>query len=138
VHRGDVPVRQRPGDRHRLPGRDQRRAFQRGLDQADGLLAQPGQVGQGLVPHRAAVAPGAAQVGRLVFAAAALLVGVAAANPGHVHRSRLPCHTPIISCYALEVIIISSFFWLHDEVGWILCCAGQGTEVLQGVTGTSA
>ena len=49
VHGGDVAVRQRPGDRHRLSGRDQGGAGQRCLDQADRLLRQPGQIRQGLV-----------------------------------------------------------------------------------------
>ena len=35
VHGGDVAVRQRPGDRHRLAGRDQLLAFQPGVDQVD-------------------------------------------------------------------------------------------------------
>jgi hypothetical protein len=50
VHGGDVAVRQRPGDRHRLPGRRQRGAGQRRLDRVDDLLGQAGQVRQRLVP----------------------------------------------------------------------------------------
>jgi hypothetical protein len=33
--------------------------------------------------------------------------------------------------------VISRFFWLQDGVGRILGWAGQGTEVLLGVTRTS-
>jgi len=57
----------------RPAGRDQRGALQRRLDRSDCLLAQPGQVRQGLVLHLAGVAVGVPQVGRLVLAVAALL-----------------------------------------------------------------
>ena len=69
MHGRDVPVRQRRGDRHRLPGRDQRRAFQRRLDCVDRLVRQPGQARQGLMPHLAALPVGAPQVRRLIVVA---------------------------------------------------------------------
>ena len=76
VHGGGVPVRQRPGDRHRLAGRDQLLALQPGVDQVDHVVRQRGQVGHGLVLDLAAIAVGAAQVRRGVVLAAALLVDV--------------------------------------------------------------
>ena len=94
VDGGDVPVRQRPQDRHRAGGGHQGGAFQRRLDRVDHGLWQPGQVRQRLVPHLAAVAVGAPQVPGLVVAPLSFLVGVAAADPGHVHRRRLSCHDP--------------------------------------------
>ena len=77
VHGGDVAVRQRPGDGDRLGGGDQLLALQPGVDQVDDVVRQRGQVGHGLVLDLAAVAVGAAQVGRGVVLAAALLVHVA-------------------------------------------------------------
>ena len=91
---GDVPVRQRPQDRRCLRGGDQRGAFQRRLDRVGHGFRQPGQVGQRLVLDPGAVAVGAPQVPGLVFVPLAFLVGVAAADPGHVHRRRLCCHDP--------------------------------------------
>ena len=38
----------------------------------------------------------------------------------------------------LRVSVISRFFWLQYGVGRTLGCSGQGTEVLEGVTGNSA
>jgi len=114
VHRGDVPVRQRPGDRHRLPGRHERGALQRRLDRLDRPPREPGQVRQRLVPDRAAVAVGAPQVRRLVVAAASLLVGVAAADPGHVHRRCLRCHDPVISVNSAGCSLNSRSSWLQD------------------------
>ena len=76
VHGGDVAVRQRPGDGDRVGGGDQLLAFQPGVDQVDDVAGQRGQVGHGLVLDLAAVAVGAAQVGRGVVLAAALLVHV--------------------------------------------------------------
>ena len=94
VDGGDVPVRQRPQDRHRAGGGHQGGAFQRRLDRVDHGLRQPGQVRQRLVADFAAVAVGAPQVPGLVVAPLSFLVGVAAADPGHVHRRRLSCHDP--------------------------------------------
>ena len=51
-------------------------AFQPGVDQVDDVARECGQVGDGLVLDLAAVAVGAAQVGRGVVLAAALLVDV--------------------------------------------------------------
>ena len=76
VRGGDVAVRQRPGDGDRVAGGDQLLAFQPGVDQVDDVAGQGGQVGHGLVLDLAAVAVGAAQVGRGVVLAAALLVDV--------------------------------------------------------------
>jgi len=76
VHRGDVPVRQRPGNGHRVPGGHELLAFEAGVDQVDDVIRQRGDVGDGLVLDLAAVAVGAAQVGRGVVPAAALLVDV--------------------------------------------------------------
>jgi len=40
VDRGDVAVRHRPGDRHRLPGRNQMLALQARVDQIDHMIRQ--------------------------------------------------------------------------------------------------
>jgi len=98
VHGGDVPVRQRPGDAdRRLAGRDQDLALQRGLDRVHDAVRHLRQVRQRLVPDCPAVAPGAAQQPRLVLALAALLVGVPALDPDHVHRGRLVHHGRIVT-----------------------------------------
>ena len=98
VHRGDVPVRQRPGDGdRRLAGRDEHLALQRGLDRVHDAVRQLGQVRQRLVPHCPAVAPGAAQQSRLVPALAALPVSVPALDPDHVHRCRMLHHERIVT-----------------------------------------
>ena len=70
--------------------------FGKVLVQIDRLVRQPGQAGQRLVPDLAAVAVGAPQVPRFVVVPLSLLVHVAAADPGHVHRRRLLAHTRII------------------------------------------
>jgi hypothetical protein len=74
VHGGGVAVRQRPGDGDRPIGGDQLLAFEAGVDQVDDVAGQRGEVGDGLVLDLAAVAVGAAQVGRGVVLAVALLV----------------------------------------------------------------
>ena len=76
VDGGGVAVRQGPGDGDRAGGGDELLAFEAGVDQVDDVAGQRGQVGDGLVLDRAAVAVGAAQVGRGVVLAAALLVHV--------------------------------------------------------------
>jgi hypothetical protein len=58
------------------PAGDELLSFEAGVDQIDDVLRQRGQVGDGLILDRAGVAVGAAQVGRGVVAAAALLVDV--------------------------------------------------------------
>ena len=73
---GDVAVRQGPGDGDRLGGGHQRGAFQARVDQVDDVIGQRGDVGDGLVLDLAGLPVGAAQVGRGVVLAAALLVDV--------------------------------------------------------------
>src|SRR5712691_13437 len=64
-------------------------------------------------PSFAAIPVGAPQVGGLVLAAPALLVGVAAADPGHVHRRRLTSHTPMISENESHRCHSPRFLWLR-------------------------
>jgi hypothetical protein len=97
MHGSDMAMRHRGADRHRLASGDQRRALQRRLDRIDCLLWQPGQIGQRLMLHLLAVAVGAPQVARLVLAPPALLVRVAAADPGHMHRCCLLAHIATIA-----------------------------------------
>src|SRR5580658_3358059 len=76
VDGGGVAVRQGPGDGDRGGGGDHLLAFEAGVDQVDDMVWEGGEVGDGLVLDLAAVAVGAAQVGRGVVLAAALLVHV--------------------------------------------------------------
>jgi hypothetical protein len=100
VDGGDVAVRQRPGDGDRVPGRDELLAFEAGVDQVDDVLRQRGEVGDGLVLDRAGVAVGAAQVGRGVVPAAALLVDVPGlADSDYVDFPASFRHSQIIAPY---------------------------------------
>src|SRR5271165_5623241 len=56
---GDIGRPAGPGDRHRLPGRNQGSALQGCL--VHGPLGQAGQVGQRLMPYPGSIAVGAAQ-----------------------------------------------------------------------------
>ena len=76
VDGGGVAVRQGPGDGDGAGGGDELLAFEAGVDQVDDVAGQRRQVGDGLVLDLAGVAVGAAQVGRGVVLAAALLVHV--------------------------------------------------------------
>ena len=97
VHGGGVAVRQRPGDGDRAGSGVQLLAF-RGVDQVDDVVRQRGQVGDGLVLDRAAVAEGAAQVRRGVVLAAALLVHVAGlGDSDYVNLPAAPRHSQIIT-----------------------------------------
>ena len=100
VHGGGVPVRHRAGDGDRAGGGNQLLAFEAGVDQVDDVVRQRGQVGDGLVLDRAAVAEGAAQVRRGVVLAAALLVHVAGlGDSDYVNFPRTPRHSQIITSY---------------------------------------
>ena len=93
-----MAVRQRPGDGDRPGGGDQLLAFQPGVDQVDDVVRQRGQVGHGLVLDLAAVAVGAAQVGRGVVLAAALLVHVPGlADSDYVNFPAVLRHSQIIA-----------------------------------------
>jgi hypothetical protein len=98
VHGGDVPVRQGPGDGDRVGGGDQLLALESGVDQVDDVAGQRGQAGHGLVLDRAGIAVGAAQVGRGVVLAAALLVDVPGlADSDYVDFPGVPRHNQIIT-----------------------------------------
>ena len=98
VHGGGVAMRQRAGDGDRAGGGDQLLALQPRVDQVDDVIRQRGQVGHGLVLDLAAVAEGAAQVGRGVILAAALLVHVAGlANSDYVDFPAVSGHSQIIT-----------------------------------------
>jgi hypothetical protein len=100
VHRGDVPVRQGPGDGDRLAGGHQLLALQPGVDQVDHMVRQRGQVGDGLVLDRAAVPVGAPQVRRGVVLAVALLVHVAGLRDSdYVNFTGVPRHTQTITVF---------------------------------------
>jgi len=105
VHGGDVPVRQRPGDAdRRLAGRDEQLAFQRGLDRVHDAVRHLRQVRQRLVADCPAVAPGVAQQPRLVGTLAALLVGMPALDPDHVHRGRLRHYAHIVAACSIGML----------------------------------
>ena len=97
VHRGDVAVRQRPGDGDRLPGRHQPLAFQGGLDHRDRLGRERRQVRQRLMPDLAALAVGPAHQHRLIHPLFAGLRRIAALVPGYVHRAAACRHTLILA-----------------------------------------
>ena len=104
VHGGDVAVRQRPGDGDRAGGGDQLLAFEPGVDQVDDVAGQRGQVGHGLVLDLAAVAVGAAQVGRGVVLAAALLVDVPGlADSDYVNFPAVSRHSQIIAVCLVQI-----------------------------------
>ena len=98
MHGGDVAVRHRPGDGDRAGGGNQLLAFQPGVDQVDDVVRQGGQVGHGLVLDLAAVAVGAAQVGRGVVLAASLLVQVPGlGDSDYVNLPAVSRHNQIIA-----------------------------------------
>ena len=77
--------------------------FRPGVDQVDDAVRQGGQVGHGLVLDRAAVAVGAAQVGRGVVPAAALLVHVPGlADSDYVDLPAVSRHSQIIAMYLAD------------------------------------
>ena len=82
------------------PGGNEDLALQRGLDRVHHAARHLRQVRERLVPDFPAVAVGAAQQPRLVFPLAALLVGVRALDPGHVHRRRLLHHERSLAAYS--------------------------------------
>ena len=94
VHGGDVPVRHRGGDRHRLPGRHQPLALQGRLDRIDRLGRQRRQVRQRLMPDLAAVAVGAAHQHRLIHPLLAGLRRIRPPVPGYMHRAAACRHNP--------------------------------------------
>jgi hypothetical protein len=116
VNSGDVPVRDRPGDRDRRrpAGQDERIVLQRGLDQVDHVAGQLRQVGEGLVADFAAVAVGAAQQPRLVLPPLFLPVGVQALNPGYMYRGRLLHHDRSVAGWSRELAAAR-----HDFPGYI-------------------
>ena len=94
VHRGDVPVRHRGGDRHRMPGRHQPLALQGSLDRIDRLPRQRRQVRQRLMPDLAAIAVGTADQHRLIHPLLTGLRHVRPPVPGYVHRTATCHHNP--------------------------------------------
>ena len=94
VHGGDVPVRHRGGDLHRLLGRDQPLSLQGGLDRGYRLGWQRRQVRQRLVPDLGAVPVGAAHQDRLIHSLLSGLCRIRPLVPGYMHCSA-PCrHNP--------------------------------------------
>ena len=94
VHGGDVPVRRRGGDPHRLPGRDQPLALQGGLDRGHRLGRQRGQVRERLVPDLGAVPVGAADQDRLIHSLLPGLRRIPPPVPGYMHRPAACRHNP--------------------------------------------
>ena len=94
VHGGDVPVRRRGGDLHRLPGRDQPLALQGGLDRGHRVGGQRGQVRERLVPDPGAVPVGAAHQDRLIHSLLSGLRRIRPPVPGYMHRSAACRHNP--------------------------------------------
>ena len=93
-----------------LGGGDQLLALEPGVDQVDDVAGQRGQVGHGLVLDLAAVAVGAAQVGRGVVLAAALLVDVPGlADSDYVNFPGIPRHNQIIT------VRLDRSRWRHAE-----------------------
>ena len=86
VHGGDVPVRRRGGDPHRLPGRDQPLALQGGLDRGHCVGRKRRQVRERLVPDLGAVPVGAPHQDRLIHSLLSGLRGIRPPVPGYMHR----------------------------------------------------
>ena len=118
MHGGDVAVRQRAGDGHRVAGRDQMLSLETGVDQVDHVARQRGQAGHGLVLDRAAVAVGAAQVGRGVVPAAALLVDIPGlADSDYVNFPASLRHMQIIA--AIPCIVRRRHARYSDYTPWL-------------------
>ena len=94
VHGGDMPVRHRGGDPHRLPGRHQPLSLQRGLDRGHRLGRQRRQVRQRLMPDPAAIPVGAAHQDRLIHPLLTGLRRIRPPVPGYMHRPATCHHHP--------------------------------------------
>ena len=115
-HRGDVPVRQRRLDLHRLGRHPPAPAGQHRLDRGDRLVGQRRQVRQRLVFDLAALAEGAPQMHRQVLAPPPGLVHMTALDPGHVHRAGPLHHTLHNNHTRPRILSTHRVFWLHFEV----------------------